>query len=519
MIQIICRVLIHSLWQGALLTAAAGGVVLFTKSSAAAVRYRLLCALFFLFLAGSGMTYWYELYSGDGVGGGDGWSGPAGSLLPVVAEISRYCSDHARAIVTGWFIVVSLKCARLATGWNYAQRIRRNGLVAPGRWAKKVRSLGRQLGIRRRVTLLESRLARVPMVIGHLRPVIFVPLGLLNHLPAAEMEAVILHELAHIRRHDYFVNFLQHIAESLFFFNPGVVWLSSLLREERENCCDDMAISRTNDRVGFVRALVRFKEHALRADSTLADSVLAFPAGKRQLLQRVLRITHQQNKGLGGGERVFFMGSCLFAVVLLVSVHGGLTDTGNGYALISKSGVGELLNPTPRDTGEPGTVGEKPEPGSGQPVEKQTLKSRKQKAQEELMKSRERESKAELMKRWEKYANEELMKDQARESKEELSKMDKARQDGLQIQQETRQAQQTLIRAERDRGALVLDQRQLTKNKQQAERELMQAQEERTRADLNQKQATMEKLRIDLEKALLIREKTEKDQIRTPKER
>jgi Zn-dependent protease with chaperone function len=166
------------------------------------------------------------------------------------------------------------------------------------------------------VGLLESRLVLVPMVIGHLRPVIFVPLGLLNHLPAGEMEAVLLHELAHIRRHDYFVNVLQHMAESLFFFNPGLLWLSSLLREERENCCDDIAIARTNDRVEFVRALVRFKEHALRG-----GAALAFPAGKRQLLQRVLRITHQRNSSLSGGEKFFFLGSCLIAVALLASVH------------------------------------------------------------------------------------------------------------------------------------------------------------------------------------------------------
>ena len=123
---------------------------------------------------------------------------------------------------------------------------------------------GRQLDIRRRVKLVESVLVRAPMVIGQLRPIIYIPLGLINHLPASEMEAVLLHELAHIRRYDYVVNMVQQVAECLLFFNPGFLWISSLLREERENCCDDIAIAHTRDRVEFVRALVRFKEHSLR---------------------------------------------------------------------------------------------------------------------------------------------------------------------------------------------------------------------------------------------------------------
>ncbi len=328
MIQAICWVLIHSLWQGLLFTVVTGGVVLGTKRSAAAVRYRMLCGLFFLFLVTCGLTFLYEIGVGGGVGdaGSGDTAGAGAGIQAMIGRVARSCSGHARVIVSGWCIGFTFKCARMAAGLVYAQRIRRDGVsLAPGAWTRKVRSLARQLGIRRRVALLESGLVRMPMVIGHLRPVIFIPLGLLNHLPAGEMEAVLLHELAHIRRHDYFVNVVQHMAESLFFFNPGLLWLSALLREERENCCDDIAIARTNDRVEFVRALVSFKEHALRS-----GVALGFPAGKRQLLHRVLRITRQENKTLSGGERFFFLGSCLVAVVLLVSINtrggGGATE-------------------------------------------------------------------------------------------------------------------------------------------------------------------------------------------------
>jgi bla regulator protein BlaR1 len=181
---------------------------------------------------------------------------------------------------------------------------------------ERVGALSRRLGIRRTVKMVESGLVRVPMVMGQLRPVIFIPLGLINHLPAGEMEAVVLHELAHIRRRDQLVNIIQQVMECLFFFNPGLLWVSSLMRDERENCCDDVAIAETRDRVEFVRALVRFKEHSLR------EVTLAFPGNRRQLFHRVLRISRQENRGLGGRERMVLLVSGGLLLLWLAAVKG-----------------------------------------------------------------------------------------------------------------------------------------------------------------------------------------------------
>jgi bla regulator protein blaR1 len=319
------------LWQGMLLAIAAGSVIFCTKRSTAAVRYGWICGLFFLFLATFGLTFFYELYrvEDNGVVAGSGFYSPAANVFLVQVDgLGQYCSAHALLIVSIWFLFFSVKSVRLAAGWGYMQHLRRErAVVAPAKWVERVKQLGGQLGIRQTVKLVESGLVRVPIVIGQLRPIIFIPLGLINQLPAGEMEAVLLHELAHIRRYDYVVNFLQQIAECLFFFNPGLLWISSLLREERENCCDDIAIARTRDRVEFVRALVRFKEHSLRG-----GAVLAFPAGKRQLLHRVLRISQQQNKMLNGGERLFLLVSCLVLVLLFFSLHrpGAWQEQGRG---------------------------------------------------------------------------------------------------------------------------------------------------------------------------------------------
>lgn len=474
MIQAICWVLIHSLWQGLLFTAITGGVVFGTKRSSAAVRYRMLCGLFFLFLFICGLTFLYEMGVGGGAGVIDAGSGDAGGTVAgvqvLIGRMSRYCSGHARVIVSGWCIIFTFKCARMATGLVYAQRVRRDRVsLAPAAWTRKVRSLARQLGIRRRVALLESGLVRIPMVIGHLRPVIFIPLGLLNHLPAGEMEAVLLHELAHIRRHDYFVHVVQHMAESLFFFNPGLLWLSALLREERENCCDDIAIARTNDRVEFVRALVSFKEHALRS-----GAALGFPAGKRQLLHRVLRITRQENKTLSRGERFFFLGSCLVAVVLLVSIH-------------SQGGGGAAMR-----------VEERPRPVKEEEVrEPQVIQEPEKK--KPAMGSQDAEAALE-------------------EQEIALSKQERVQQDGALLEQGGGgQLQRDLNQALKDKQAARSGLYQLQLDKLQAERAHALAELDRQQAELNRARADIEKLKLEKELLRQEQEKLEVDRLMAKK--
>ena len=119
-------------------------------------------------------------------------------------------------------------------------RLRRRGVCgASERWQKELARLSRQLRLSRPVQLLESCLADVPMVLGHFRPVILIPVGVLAGLPAGQIEAILLHELAHIRRFDYLVNVLQRLVEGLLFYHPAVWWISRVIRAERENCCDD----------------------------------------------------------------------------------------------------------------------------------------------------------------------------------------------------------------------------------------------------------------------------------------
>ncbi|MBN9384700.1 MAG: M48 family metalloprotease [Chitinophagaceae bacterium] len=319
MIQAVCWTLVHSLWEGLVFAMAAGGVLLLTRRARSTVRYNILCGLFFLFLAVCVGTLVYEWRaSGEAVNEGGISSGvvTGGWVAEWIGALGRYCSDHALLIVWVWLFFFSVRSLRMLGSLLYIQRLRHYGISAvSAEWQKKVDELSRQLGIRRTVKLMESRIVKMPLVTGHWRPMIFIPLGLLTGLPAGEIEAVLLHELAHIRRNDWLINFLQHIAGNLLFFNPGFLWISALLREERENCCDDVAIDGTRDRIQFIRALINFKEHDLR----MTRMANAFPAGKNQLLKRVTRIANNTNKSLDPAEKIFLAMSCVLISLLMIA--------------------------------------------------------------------------------------------------------------------------------------------------------------------------------------------------------
>ena len=110
-----------------------------------------------------------------------------------------------------------------------------------------------------------SRLADAPSVVGWLRPAILIPAAALAGLNAAQLQAILAHELAHIRRHDYLVNMLQTVVETLLFYHPAVWWVSSRMRHERELCCDDLAVRHCGDAIGYARALTRLER--MRVDA------------------------------------------------------------------------------------------------------------------------------------------------------------------------------------------------------------------------------------------------------------
>jgi GWxTD domain-containing protein len=154
----------------------------------------------------------------------------------------------------------------------------------------------------------------VPAVIGFLKPVILVPAGLLAGLPAEQLEGILAHELAHIRRCDYLVNLAQSLVEGLLYYHPAVWWVSSVVRAERENCCDDVAVAVSGDARGYAAALANLEESRWTAPET------ALAASGGDLMKRIRRLLEPKEGPRPAGAPV--LGAAVLIVGLGVALFG-----------------------------------------------------------------------------------------------------------------------------------------------------------------------------------------------------
>jgi len=211
-------------------------------------------------------------------------------LMEEQAAISS-ASDFAW-IARGWLLGVFVFALRIAFGLAVLEQLRRRNLIAlPEALVIRFRILQHRLGIRRVIQYCECHSLNVPAVIGLFHPVVLLPVRALTGLTPEQLEAVIAHELAHVKRFDVAVNFFQVIAETLFFFHPAVWWLNKRIRADREDCCDDVAIAECGGTVGYARALATME--TWRDVPDFAMAVTGSPVATR--VARLLGISQQQN--------------------------------------------------------------------------------------------------------------------------------------------------------------------------------------------------------------------------------
>jgi len=200
--------------------------------------------------------------------------------------------------VAGWLAGVVALSLRLVGGWALVRRMKRAGTgQSCKRLGQTLDRLRRALRLSRPVRLLESALARAPVAVGWLRPAILLPASALTGLSPAQLEAILAHELAHVRRHDYLVNLLQTVVETVLFYHPAVHWVSRRVRREREECCDELAVRVCGDRVAYARALAAME--GLRS----ARPQLTVAASGGNLLARIRRIVGLPDRDSVRGPR------------------------------------------------------------------------------------------------------------------------------------------------------------------------------------------------------------------------
>lgn len=178
-----------------------------------------------------------------------------------IEALSRLLRPWLGLVVSAWIIGVLLAAIRPLLGLWTQWRLQHRGLSpVSNQLHQQLQRLAQRLGIGVAVRIAESTLVSVPMVVGYLRPIVLLPASVLTGLTPAQLESLLAHELAHVRRHDWIVNALQVVIETLLFFHPAVWWLSCQIRHERELCCDDLAISVIGDKLTYGRMLLTLEE-------------------------------------------------------------------------------------------------------------------------------------------------------------------------------------------------------------------------------------------------------------------
>ncbi len=230
-------------------------------------------------------------------------------------------------VVLMYFSGLALLSLRLLTGSFYLRTHRRKGVGSPApEILIKFCELCKRAGVLQKVRLLESLIVKIPEVIGFLRPVIIVPAGFFANMPFDQAEVILAHELAHIRRHDFLFNIIQSVIEIIFFYHPAIYLISARIRNERENCCDDMALACCPGKETYARALATMAELRL----SRSYPAVALMKGRQSLLERIKRILKQDTMKTKISDK-------LLAGVIILAGFGLLLVT--GAAAMNKIGV------------------------------------------------------------------------------------------------------------------------------------------------------------------------------------
>lgn len=314
--------LLDSLWQGAALLFVCGGLLWLLRNRSSRVRYYVVLAGLLALPIMTVVTFTGHSSVDTDVSA----RSPNELLLPdelPLAEVEAlpettlslvdkwhgWAQANAPYISFIWAIGFALFAFRLTGGFYLVHRLKRNSKIPlDDYWVSKVRSMCKELGIKLSVELRQSTKLTSPIVMGYLKPIVIFPIGLLQGLPTDQVEAILLHELAHIKRYDYLINVFVSLLQVVFFYHPAYWWLQSQLDSEREYSCDDVVLSQTGNSLSLVKALAAVREFQITGQSP----ALGFAGHKNQLLKRVERIMKKKT-------RTNWLGGLISMSVLLLS--------------------------------------------------------------------------------------------------------------------------------------------------------------------------------------------------------
>ncbi|MDB5089067.1 MAG: hypothetical protein JWR09_3061 [Mucilaginibacter sp.] len=293
--QVLGITIIHSLWQGLLIYFALRLALMFSGQLSASKKYVFAVISLFAITGWFGYTLINEINIYN-------WLAVAPSklsVLPLLTELPSGISQFNDQTVRYYYSIeeylpyiaaiyvagLLFNTGRLILARKKINAIKQN-LGIDNALQQTVNNFTDMLNIPKNVKVGLSKLVDVPCMVGYFKPMILLPFALATYLSAEEIEAILLHELAHIKRNDYLVNMMQQVISILLFFNPCALLINKIINEERENCCDDLVVKATADPIIYAKALLKL-EQTRQNDWQLA---LAATGKKYQLLNRIERI-------------------------------------------------------------------------------------------------------------------------------------------------------------------------------------------------------------------------------------
>ncbi|HTF95349.1 MAG TPA: M56 family metallopeptidase [Cellvibrio sp.] len=285
--------LLHSLWQHALIAICCALLLTLNKQGSANSRYLTSALGVFLSALTSAITFYqYQQASSEIVIRPSQTS----TLIPQfyepnVLSMLDVISAHIGSITFVWLLGVAVCGLRMLLAYKYCQQLKKHFITAtPEKWQDIFAMLATKVGITSNIELRISLIANTPCVIGYLKPVVLLPMKLLLRMDQQQIEVILLHELAHIRRQDYLLGIIQTMIKTLFFFNPFLHWISSQIDKERENACDDIAIDISQNPHLFANTLKELAE--MNTKQEIAMNII----GDKLLLNRIIRIFDTRKK-------------------------------------------------------------------------------------------------------------------------------------------------------------------------------------------------------------------------------
>lgn len=295
--------IIHSLWIGGFIFILSWLLLYSVKNNKANTRYLIsLSSLFIFFIAVIfAFTYIYKNQSTQyelNLSVNENLKVISTNLLDVTkistftekfsfASIKNYINKNIPLLVLIWLLGLLFFFFRFMGNLAYTYLIRSKSTNCNNHdWDQWVNKIKKQAGIKKPISIKENSWISTPMLIGFFKPVILMPLGISNGLTLQQVEAILYHEIAHIYRSDYLINLLQTFIEVVFFYHPLVWWLSSNIRCERENSCDDFAIKHTTNVLDYAKALTKLQS----INQQSSQIIMTFSNKKNHFMNRIRRI-------------------------------------------------------------------------------------------------------------------------------------------------------------------------------------------------------------------------------------